>query len=114
MANPPRGDVTINTEECKGCGLCVESCPPKVLELLPELNAYGAHPAHYLGERCTGCGICFYCCPEPGAITVFRIDPGQAAKAEVVRYGEPNSSGGPSGRTCHQDCPAAASQSTKR
>ncbi len=83
MANPPRGDVTINTEECKGCGLCVESCPPKVLELLPGLNAYGAHPAHYLGERCTGCGICFYCCPEPGAITVFRIDPSQAAKVSA-------------------------------
>jgi 2-oxoglutarate ferredoxin oxidoreductase subunit delta len=81
MANPARGDVTINTEECKGCGLCVESCPPKVLELLPELNVYGAHPAHYKGEACTGCGICFYCCPEPGAITVFRIDPGQVAKA---------------------------------
>jgi len=73
MPNPPRGDVSINTEECKGCGLCVESCPPKVLELLPELNAYGAHPAHYVGERCTGCGICFYCCPEPGAITVYRL-----------------------------------------
>ena len=25
-------------EECKGCGLCVESCPPKCLELAPELN----------------------------------------------------------------------------
>ncbi len=83
MANAPRGDVSIKTEECKGCGLCVESCPPKVLELAPDLNAYGVHPAHYLGERCTGCGICFYCCPEPGAITVFRIDPG-AAKAAAA------------------------------
>jgi 2-oxoglutarate ferredoxin oxidoreductase subunit delta len=68
----PRGNIKINTEECKGCGLCVESCPPKVLELEPGLNAYGVHPAHYLGENCTGCGICFYACPEPGAITVYR------------------------------------------
>ena len=43
------------------------------LELAPELNSYGAHPARYTGEDCTGCGICFYCCPEPGAITVYRL-----------------------------------------
>ncbi len=87
MANQARGNVTVNTEECKGCGLCVESCPPKVLELLPELNAYGVHPAHYNGDGCTGCGICFYCCPEPGAITVYRLaDPkkvGATAAEEV-------------------------------
>jgi 2-oxoglutarate ferredoxin oxidoreductase subunit delta len=68
----PRGSVKVNTEECKGCGLCVDGCPPKVLELEPGLNGYGVHPAHYNGDGCTGCGICFYCCPEPGAITVYR------------------------------------------
>lgn len=72
MANQPRGDVKINQDECKGCGLCVESCPPKVLELAAELSAYGVHPAQYKGDGCTGCGICFYACPEPGAITVYR------------------------------------------
>lgn len=73
MADQARGKVTVDVEECKGCGLCVESCPTKCLELVPEMNSYGAHPAHYTGEDCTGCGICFYCCPEPGAITVYRI-----------------------------------------
>jgi NAD-dependent dihydropyrimidine dehydrogenase PreA subunit len=68
-----RGKVTIDVEECKGCGLCVESCPPKCLVLAPELSAYGVHPARYTGEGCTGCGICFYCCPEPGALTVYRL-----------------------------------------
>ena len=72
MAAEARGKVVIREEECKGCGLCVESCPPKCLELLPGLNAYGVHPARYTGEGCTGCGICFYCCPEPGALTVYR------------------------------------------
>ncbi|MBZ5666212.1 MAG: 4Fe-4S binding protein [Acidobacteriia bacterium] len=80
MAGQARGKVTIDVEECKGCGLCVESCPPKCLELTQGLNTYGAHPAHYTGHDCTGCGICFYCCPEPGAITVYRIK----AKAKPV------------------------------
>src|SRR5262249_6815437 len=40
--------------------------------------------------------------------------PFQHANAEAERYGEPCSSGGPSGSICHHDCPAAASQSTKR
>ena len=75
-----RGNVRINQDECKGCGLCVESCPPKALFLAPGLNRYGVHAAQYKGEGCTGCGMCFYCCPEPGAITVFR-----ALKPEVVR-----------------------------
>ena len=68
-----RGKVIINQDECKGCGLCVDSCPPKALSLAPELNRYGIHAGQYKGEGCTGCGICFYCCPEPGAITVLRI-----------------------------------------
>ena len=75
-----RGSVTINHEECKGCGLCVESCPPKCLELRSDLNAYGVHPARYKDEGCTGCGICFYCCPEPGAITVMRLKAPVAGK----------------------------------
>jgi 2-oxoglutarate ferredoxin oxidoreductase subunit delta len=75
MAAPARGNILISVEECKGCGLCVESCPPECLLLRPELNEYGVHPAVYTGEGCTGCGICFYCCPEPGAITVYRLAP---------------------------------------
>ena len=33
MAGKARGNILIGIEECKGCGLCVESCPPKCLEL---------------------------------------------------------------------------------
>ena len=41
-------------------------------------------------------------------------NPGHAANAERALYGERWRSGGPSGSTCHQVCPAAASQSTNR
>src|SRR6202051_1030495 len=84
MSGQARGSITIGVEECKGCGLCVESCPPKCLELAPELSAYGAHPAHYSGHDCTGCGICFYCCPEPGAIIVYRLG---APRPTRLRWG---------------------------
>jgi NAD-dependent dihydropyrimidine dehydrogenase PreA subunit len=73
VADQVKGKVTINQDECKGCGLCVESCPPKGLKLSEELNHYGVHPAQYLAEVCTGCGICYFVCPEPGAITVYKL-----------------------------------------
>jgi NAD-dependent dihydropyrimidine dehydrogenase PreA subunit len=69
---PDKGSVTIDTEECKGCGLCVVACTPGVLQLSEHLNRYGFHPAVYNGSGCTGCGLCFFACPEPGAITVYR------------------------------------------
>jgi NAD-dependent dihydropyrimidine dehydrogenase PreA subunit len=69
---PDGGAVITDPEECKGCGLCVEACPPKVMRLAERLNHYGYHPAEYVGARCTGCGICYFACPEPGAITVWR------------------------------------------
>jgi 2-oxoglutarate ferredoxin oxidoreductase subunit delta len=68
-----RGLVELNSEECKGCGLCVKACPSKVLRLADQLNRYGYHPAEYLRAKCSGCGICFYACPEPGAIRVLRL-----------------------------------------
>ena len=36
IGKPDRGTVEMNSEECKGCGLCVEACPPKVLHLAEE------------------------------------------------------------------------------
>ena len=68
-----RGLVRLDENECKGCGLCVEACPLKVLHLSERLNHYGYRTAMYAGAGCTGCGICFMACPEPGAITVMRL-----------------------------------------
>ena len=96
MAGQARGTVTISVEECKGCGLCVDSCPPECLELAPELSAYGVHPARYTGEGCTGCGICFYCCPEPGAITVYRLK-AVSRQPSLLNQKEPVASGASQG-----------------
>ena len=67
-----RGLLRIDVDECKGCGLCVEACPPKVIGMSERLNHYGYRTAVYAGAGCTGCGICFMACPEPGAIRVMR------------------------------------------
>ena len=68
-----RGLLRVNEAECKGCGLCIEACPPKVISMSEGLNHYGYRTAVYLGSGCTGCGICFLACPEPGALTVYRV-----------------------------------------
>jgi len=70
---PDRGLLRVDEAECKGCGLCIEACPPKVISMSERLNHYGYHTAVYSGAGCTGCGICFLVCPEPGALTVYRL-----------------------------------------
>lgn len=69
---PDRGQLRVDEEECKGCGLCIEACPRKAIAMSERLNRYGYRTAMYSGAGCTGCGICFMACPEPGAITVYR------------------------------------------
>ena len=73
MEKKDRGMLRVDVDECKGCGLCVEACPPKVISLSERLNHYGYRTATYAGAGCTGCGICFMVCPEPGAITVLKL-----------------------------------------
>jgi 2-oxoglutarate ferredoxin oxidoreductase subunit delta len=82
---PDRGQMRVDTEECKGCGLCVESCPSKVIALNEHLNHYGYHTAMYAGAGCTGCGICFMVCPEPGAISVLRIVPRKVVEQDAAK-----------------------------
>ena len=88
-----RGMLKIDGEECKGCGLCIEACPPKVIVLGDRLNQYGYRTAIYTGSGCTGCGICFMACPEPGAITVLRAAANRVAIPTI-------STGRESGQPC--------------
>ena len=95
MGDIDRGDIQIASHLCKGCCLCVVSCPPHVLSQSRFLNRQGYYAVAYSGSGCTGCGICFYVCPEPGAITVrVRKDDKEAAEEVTVQSGVVESSGG--------------------
>ena len=66
------GSVTVNTERCKGCELCVVACTNSVLELSKEVNNKGYNFAAVKNpDDCTGCANCGYVCPD-GCITVYR------------------------------------------
>lgn len=65
--------VKIAAEQCKGCRVCISTCPRHCLVVGSQFNSLGYQNTVFVGEdRCTACGLCFYVCPEPGAITVFR------------------------------------------
>jgi 2-oxoglutarate ferredoxin oxidoreductase subunit delta len=68
-----QGYVVVNTQRCKGCNLCVVSCPTDVLELQPrEVNDRGYHYVYMRNpEECIGCFNCGTVCPE-GCLTVYR------------------------------------------
>ena len=66
--------VVFNEERCKGCELCVEVCPERIVHLAEHLNRKGFHPATVTEqERCTGCTFCARMCPDL-VITVYRSE----------------------------------------
>lgn len=72
-----RGAIEVDTEKCKGCELCIGSCPFHVINLEHHVNSKGYHYAYMENpDACTGCTNCAVVCPD-GVITVYR------AKSEV-------------------------------
>ena len=58
--------VTFNTDICKGCGLCVQACPKKILVIAADkINIKGHSPAEMTDpEKCIGCAFCATMCPD--------------------------------------------------
>ena len=65
--------MTVNRDTCKGCGLCVQVCPKKMISLDKKaLNQKGYHPACVEDmSKCIGCAMCAQMCPDC-AITVEK------------------------------------------
>lgn len=67
-----KGRIKINTDLCKGCTFCVETCPFGVISIGERFNKNGFFPAVAVHvEKCTGCAMCARMCPEI-AIEVYR------------------------------------------
>jgi len=58
--------VTFKTDECKGCGLCVQACPKSIVQMGEHsINAKGFRPAVVTDmNACTGCAACALMCPD--------------------------------------------------
>ena len=58
------GKIIIDTERCKGCGLCITVCPKHNIVIADESNKNGYFPAQAKNVECTGCMQCAIICPE--------------------------------------------------
>jgi 2-oxoglutarate ferredoxin oxidoreductase subunit delta len=67
-----KGVIVIDVERCKGCELCVGSCPTEVIDMASEVNSKGYRYAFMKNaDACIGCSNCAIVCPD-GVITVYR------------------------------------------
>jgi len=61
--------ISIDKEKCRGCGICINVCPLRVLTT--DTDGKAAVVENY-ELRCIGCGHCAAVCPE-GAVSVDGI-----------------------------------------
>lgn len=66
------GMIKVDKNRCKGCKLCVVTCPRKLLEMSKDLNANGdMYCVQPDATNCVGCAFCAMICPD-GAIEVYK------------------------------------------
>jgi 2-oxoglutarate ferredoxin oxidoreductase subunit delta len=80
-----RGIIFIDWDRCKGCGYCIDFCPPKVLAFSDQYNSHGYHPPVLLDEvKCTGCDLCGLYCPD-FAVYGIRVPVDPAGEEKVPK-----------------------------
>lgn len=67
-----QGAITVDTERCKGCALCVTACPKDAISMAKQVNLNGYNFVEMVNQdSCTGCASCAIVCPD-ACITVYR------------------------------------------
>ena len=62
----------VMSEYCKSCGLCVDICPRKVLEIGDKTNGKGYFAVKVKEqEKCNGCSLCGLVCPDV-ALEIYK------------------------------------------
>ena len=57
--------LSIDKDWCKGCQICINTCPKHLLILSEDLNKVGYHYAvHLKPDQCNGCGLCAQMCTD--------------------------------------------------
>lgn len=76
MAEHESKKLLIDRMRCKGCGICVQLCPKKVLVLDAEDKATLMD-----FEHCIACGMCELYCPDLAIELVAQRQDDQAEEA---------------------------------
>ncbi len=64
--------IKVDKDLCKGCRLCIATCPQQILEMSTDLNSIGdRYCTQTDASKCTGCAFCALICPD-SAIEVYR------------------------------------------
>jgi len=67
-----KGKIVIDSQRCKGCGLCIWACPKEEIRLSDKDDIRGIKVAFFNDSHgCTGCTFCAIVCPEV-AIDVYK------------------------------------------
>jgi 2-oxoglutarate ferredoxin oxidoreductase subunit delta len=83
-----RGTLVIDVEACKGCELCIDACPPGVLQMGADVNSRG-YRFPLLLPGCTGCKACSQICPD-FVFQVYKYDtPLELPCARSTGHGSP-------------------------
>jgi 2-oxoglutarate ferredoxin oxidoreductase subunit delta len=61
VSTPASGvpQIVVDLAWCKGCGICIATCPREALAATPSGAPFLQSP-----ERCGGCLRCENCCPD--------------------------------------------------
>ena len=67
-----KGQIVIDKERCKGCGVCVPFCPKQVIAQSKNVNGKGYNYLEVVNDDCIGCANCATVCPD-GVISVYKV-----------------------------------------